>query len=69
MADKFRNEVIHYFGILLVAREMVQTLAAVAGRDDRYTLFGFGIAEEVTLHKHLMAEIRVWSPSNGVFKA
>ena len=47
-ANRFRNEVIHYFN-LLVAREIVQTMAAVAIREDRQTLFGFGVAEEAAL--------------------
>ena len=60
-AQRFRNEVIHYFN-LLVAREMVQTLATVATRDDRQTLFGFGIAGEIALHEYLMANIQVSEP-------
>jgi hypothetical protein len=60
-AHRFRNELIHYFN-LLVTREIIQTLATVATREDRQSLFGFGITEEVALHEHLMAKIEVSEP-------
>lgn len=60
-AQKFRHEIIHYFN-LLVGREILQTLAMVAERPDRQTLFGFGVAEETALHQYLMAQLQVTEP-------
>jgi len=57
-ANRFRNEILHYFN-LLVAREIVHTLALIAARQDRTTLFGFGVAEERSFHEYLMAQLQV----------
>ena len=60
-ARRFRNEIIHYFN-LLVSREIVQALGQVAEREDRQSLFGFGKAEETNLHDYLMTQIHVSEP-------
>jgi len=60
-ANRVRNEVIHYFN-LLVAREIVHTLALVAERQDSQAVFGFGVAEERAIHAHLMQELHVSEP-------
>ena len=57
-ANRFRNEIIHYFNLLL-ARELVQTLNIIAGRDDRQVTFGYGTAEENAIHEHLMDELYI----------
>jgi len=57
-AGRFRNEIVHYFN-LLVAREIVQTLAIIAERADRVPLFGFGQAEEISFHQFLMERLQV----------
>ena len=48
LANRFRAEIIHYFN-LLFAREVAQTLATIAERPDRETLWGFGTEEEKIL--------------------
>jgi serine/threonine protein kinase len=60
-AQKFRNEILHYFNLLL-AREITQTLASISTREDRQTLFGFGIAEEQALHECFMDELMISEP-------
>ncbi|MGO9270590.1 MAG: hypothetical protein ACLQOO_10115 [Terriglobia bacterium] len=49
MAERFRADIIHYFN-LLAAREIVNTLAQIAERNDRETFFGFGPSEESAIH-------------------
>jgi len=58
LAQKFRGEVIHYFNLLLT-REIIQTLIAIGRRDDRDSLFGFGLAEENKIHNALMERLGV----------
>jgi len=53
LAERFRREIVHYFN-LLVAREVVQTLALIATRDDRETYWGFGPSQEVEIFRFLM---------------
>ena len=60
-AKKFRNEVLHYFNLLL-AREIAQTLATISIRDDRQSLFGFGIAEEQSIHECFMEQMQISEP-------
>jgi len=60
-ANRFRNEIVHYFN-LLVTREILQTLALVAQREDRESLFGFGIAEEKHVHEYVMEQLQVSEP-------
>lgn len=60
-AKKFRNEVLHYFNLLL-SREIAQTLATISTRDDRQFLFGFGIAEEQFLHECFMEHMQISEP-------
>jgi len=60
-ANRHRNGIIHYFN-LLVAREIVQTLALIASRDDRESLFGFGPSEETIVHEFLMSHIQISEP-------
>jgi len=60
-ANRFRNEILHYFN-LLVAREIVQTMGIISEREDRETLFGFGKSEEISLHDFLMAQLQISQP-------
>jgi|LGOV01.1.fsa_nt_gb tRNA A-37 threonylcarbamoyl transferase component Bud32 len=60
-AQKFRNEILHYFN-LLIAREIFQTLSIIATREDRQSLFGFGINEEKLLHEYLMTQLHLDEP-------
>ena len=57
MAHRFRREVVHYFNLLL-AREVVQTLSAIATRSDRDTFWGFGAAQEEDLCRFLLEALR-----------
>ncbi|MBW1669089.1 MAG: hypothetical protein JRJ66_13780 [Deltaproteobacteria bacterium] len=61
IAGRFRNEIVHYFN-LLIAREIIQTLAMIARREDRTSLFGFGLAEETSFHQFLMEQLQVSEP-------
>lgn len=45
LAAKFEREIVHYFNLLL-AREVVQTLSLIAGREDGQSVWGFGEAQE-----------------------
>jgi len=53
LANRFRREIVHYFNLLL-AREIVQTLALIALRDDRSTFWGFGCAQEEDVCRFLL---------------
>src|ERR1035438_8281272 len=53
MAERFRADIVHYFN-LLAAREIVNTLALIAERQDREVSFGFGPSEEVAIHRFLL---------------
>jgi hypothetical protein len=56
MAERFRNDIIHYFN-LLAAREIVNTLALITERPDRETAFGFGPFEEAAIHEFILAAL------------
>ena len=62
LATRFRAEIIHYFN-LLFAREVAQTLATIAERTDRETLWGFGTEEEKVVWDFLSHSLERRSPT------
>lgn len=58
IANRFRNEIIHYFNLLL-SREICHTLLLIAQREDRQTKFGFGEIQEKELHAFLLDKLNV----------
>ena len=56
LAERFRREIVHYFNLLL-AREIVQTLSLISGRDDRTTYWGFGAAQEEEIYRFLLSSL------------
>jgi serine/threonine protein kinase len=57
-AIKSKNEIIHYFNLLLT-REIVYTLSLIASRHDRDTLFGFGVAQERKFYNFVNSLIKI----------
>jgi len=58
LAKRFRNEIIHYFNLLLI-REVVHTLIIITKLDDRDSCFGFGELEERKLYEFLIKKIQI----------
>jgi serine/threonine protein kinase len=56
--ERFKNEIIHYFNLLL-SREIIQTLLFISRRDDRVTLFGFGEEQERELYIFLIGNLKI----------
>jgi len=56
LAQRFRREIVHYFNLLL-GREVVQTLSAIATRSDREFFWGFGPAEEEDVCRFLLESL------------
>lgn len=57
-AVRFKNEIIHYFNLLLTL-EIVQALFIVSNRFDRESLFGFGKIQEKELHSFLLNKLKI----------
>lgn len=58
LAEKFRNEIIHYFNLLLT-REIVQTLLLISRRKDSRSFWGFGAVQEKGVFEFLTANLNV----------
>lgn len=56
IANRFRREILHYFNLLLL-REVIQTLEAVARRSDREEYWGFSGSQEARIHAFVMERI------------
>ena len=56
LAERFRRELVHYFNLLL-AREVVQTLSLIGGREDRTSYWGFGVGQEQRVCEFLFAAV------------
>lgn len=53
LAERFRNEIVHYFNLLL-AREVVHTLALIVGRADAQEYWGCGATQIKTISEFIM---------------
>ena len=62
LAERFEKEIVHYFN-LLIAREVVHTLEHLAERKEkeREEYWGFGKAQETTIHSFVMKAINGFS--------
>lgn len=56
--NRFENEIIHYFNLLL-SREIAYTLLFISQRKDRETLFGFGEIQEKELLDFFMDKLDI----------
>jgi len=54
---RYQREIVHYFN-LLITREIVRTLDIIGERDDRNSIFGFGINEEYALQNYILEQIK-----------
>ena len=61
LAERFHHEIVHYFNMLL-AREVLQTLAIIVGRPDRETLWGFGEQQEISVYEYVEAVLPAARP-------
>jgi len=60
LASRFTREIVHYFN-LLATREVVQTLALIAERQDRESFWGLGKAEEQGVHTFVLQRLNLSS--------
>jgi hypothetical protein len=58
LAKRFAREIVHYFN-LLATREVVQTLALVAERDDRESYWGLGKSQERALNTFILQRLHL----------
>ena len=56
IANRFKREIIHYFNLLL-AREVIQTLATIAERDDREIVWGLGVDAERAIWQFIVERL------------
>ncbi len=64
LAVRFERDLIHYFNLML-AREVVQTLQALADRPAMAKRFGLGAAQQRTIYDFIVANLGVDSPPLG----
>ena len=62
IAKRFKREIIHYFNLLL-AREVIQTLATIAERDDREIVWGLDLDAERALWQFIVESVGSTSTS------
>lgn len=58
LAKRFRNEIIHYFNLLLV-REVAHTLNIISKFENRESLYGFGPIEERKLFEYVINKLQI----------
>ncbi len=58
ICERFENEIIHYFN-LLILKELIHTLLSISRRNDRMPLFGFGEEQERELYSFLICSLNL----------